>query len=204
VLLPIVRSLSDSVEQDHYLNTIAERTKVSKEALVSKMNQKVADAPKQLKQHRQDIPQLEQVDIEYNKAQDHFMSLVLMHPPLRENLSHVDSSMFARETARELYDFLVLHPDFTGTPSELKDMVQSLSDYVKILVLQYEELYRGLEPLELKYEASRLRNRLVEQYVKHEKQKIVAGLGHADEASTAELLAHAKQLDALLKEAKGS
>ena len=203
VLLPIVRSLSDSVEQDHYLNTIAERTNVSKEALVSKMTQKASGPAKQLKAPRQDIPRLNQADIEYNKAQDHFMSLVLMHPPLRENLAQMDVNMFAREPARHLYDFLVLHPDFSGKPAELKDMVQSLSDYVKILVLQYEELYRGLEPLELKYEASRLRNRLVEQYVKHEKKKIVAGLGQADEATTAELLAHAKQLDALLKEAKG-
>lgn len=203
VLLPIVRSLSDSVEQDHYLNTIAERTNVSKEALVTKMNQKAGDVAKQLKQHRQDIPQLDHATIEYNKAQDHFMSLMLMHPALRDNLSQLDVTMFAREPAQELFDFLRQHPDFSGRPAELKDMVQSLSDYVKILVLQYEELYRGLEPLELKYEASRLRNRLVEQYVKHEKQKLIAGLGHADEATTAELLARVKQLDALLKEAKG-
>lgn len=131
------------------------------------------------------------------------MCLMLMHPLLRDNLSQMDVGMFAREPARELYAFLVHNSDFSGKPVELKSMVQSLADYVKILVLQYEELYRGLEPLELKYEASRLRNRLVGQYVKHEKQKLVADLGHADEAMTAELLTRVKQLDALLKEAKG-
>ncbi len=203
VLLPIVRSLSDSVEQDHYLNKIAELAGVSKEALISKMNQKAGETTKQLKQPRQDIPQLDQATVDYNKAQDHFMCLMLMHPLLRDNLSQMDVGMFAREPARELYAFLVHNSDFSGKPVELKSMVQSLADYVKILVLQYEELYRGLEPLELKYEASRLRNRLVGQYVKHEKQKLVADLGHADEAMTAELLTRVKQLDALLKEAKG-
>lgn len=203
VLLPIVRSLSDSVEQDHYLNKIAELAGVSKEALITKMNQKAGEVAKQLKQPRQTMPRLDQATIEYNKAQDHFMCLMLMHPPLREYLSQMDTGMFARDSARELYTFLEQYPDFSGNPTELKSMVQSLADYVKILVLQYEELYRGLEPLELKYEASRLRNRLVEQYVKHEKQKLIAGLEQADEATTAELLARAKQLDALLKEAKG-
>lgn len=203
ILLPIVRSLSDSVEQDHYLNTIAELAGVSKSALVTKMNQKADGNVKQLKQRKTPPPQLDQATIEYTKAQDHYLCLVLMHPPLREGMGLMNVNMFAHKPAQGLYTFLLQHPEFSGKPNELKDIVQSLADYVKILVLQYEELYRGLELLELKYEAVRLRNRLVEQYVKHEKQKIVAGLEQADETTTAQLLARAKQLDVLLKEAKG-
>lgn len=203
ILLPIVRSLSDTVEQDHYLNKIAELAGVSKEALIAKMNQKAGDAKPQQKVRKAELVKLDQAAIEYHKAQDHFMCLVLMHPPLREYLAPMTADMFARKPARELYTFLTEHPDFSGRPAELTGVMQSLSDYVKILVLQYEELYRDLELLELKYEATRLRNRLVEQFVKHEKQKLIAGMGQADEAATAALLARAKQLDALLKEAKG-
>jgi DNA primase len=203
VLLPIVRSLADMVEQDHYLNKIAELAGVSKEALVAKMNQKPEANSKQLKQRKTEVLGLDRATIEYNKAQDHFLCLMLMRPPLRELMGQVSADMFARKPAKELYAFLEQHPEFSGKATELKDMMQSLSDYVKILVLQYEELYRGLELLELKYEATRLRNRLVEQFVKHEKQKLIVGLGNADEATTTQLLEHAKQLDALLKEAKG-
>jgi DNA primase len=203
ILLPIVRSLSDSVEQDHYLNKIAELAGVSKEALVAKMNQKAAPAAPTRKVRKADLPKLDQASVEYHKAQDHFLSLVLMHPPLRELLNIMTPDMFARKSARELYTFLTEHPDFSGKPAELSTVMQSLADYVKILVLQYEELYRDLELLELKYEATRLLNRLVEKFVKHEKQKLIAGMGQADEAVTAELLARVKRLDALLKEAKG-
>ena len=203
ILLPIVRSLSDTVEQDHYLNKLAELAGVSKEALVAKMNQKGAPPAQPAKARKAEAQPLDQSEIDYDKAQDHFMCLVLMHPPLRDALATMSADMFARKPARELYSFLATHPYFAGKPDELKGMVQSLSDYVKILVLQYEELYRGLELLELKYEASRLRNRLVEQFVKHEKQKLITSMGQADEAATAQLLARVKQLDALLKEAKG-
>ncbi len=50
--------------------------------------------------------------------------------------------------------------------------VQTLEDYVKILSVLYEELYRGLELNELHYEATRLQARLVETFVKNEKSKI--------------------------------
>ena len=203
ILLPIVRSLQDQVEQDHYLNKIAELAGVSKEALVAKMNQKAEKPAAPQKVRKVEPVKLDQATVEYNKAQDHFLCLVLMHPPLRDALEMMSPEMFAREPARELYEFLVTHPDYSGKSPEGHEVMQNLSDYVKILVLQYEELYRDLELLELRYEATRLRNRLVEQFVKHEKQKLVAGMSHADEAGTAELLARVKQLDALLKEAKG-
>lgn len=203
ILLPIVRSLQDTVEQDHYLNKIAELTIVSKEALVAKMNQKADKAAVPQKVRKVEPPKLDQATVEYNKAQDHFMCLVLMHPPLRDAMQQMRPEMFAREPARELYEFLLKYPEYSGKSAEGHELMQNLSDYVKILVLQYEELYRDLELLELRYEATRLRNRLVEQFVKHEKQKLVADLNQADEAGTAELLARVKQLDALLKEAKG-
>ena len=81
--------------------------------------------------------------------------------------------------------------------------MQSLADYVKILGLQYEELYQGLELTELPYEAARLRRQLVEAYVKHQKQTLAAQLDQADEPTTKALLEQAKQLDSLLKGVKG-
>jgi hypothetical protein len=110
--------------------------------------------------------------------------------------------MFSEETARELFTFLEKHPEFSGDVSNAQEL-RPISDYVKILVLQYEELYQGLEQLELQYEAARLQTRVVEQFVKITKQKLVTQLESADDEMTQALLGRVKQLDLLLKQAKG-
>ncbi len=203
VLLPIVRTLADSVEQDHYLNKISELAGVSKEALTDKMNQKSGVAPRKLKARKAETATSDQVTIENAKAQDHLLSLVLMRPTLRNYLKNLHANMFAGGPARELYTFLETHADFSAKPEELKDIVQSLQNYVKILGLQYEELYRGVELAELKFEAARLKSRLVEGFVKTQKAALISSLEGADEAATQSLLERAKKLDELLKQTKG-
>lgn len=211
VLLPIVHSLQDSVEQDHYLTDIASIIGISKEALVAKMHKTEASVKRPLKRRKTEVSpeQLDKAAIESIKVQDHLLGLALLHPPLREHLRLLQSHMLITHVARDLFVFLQTHPDFSGTAAELKELnqtkpeVQSLQDYVNILVLQYEELYQGLELIELQYEAARLQARLVEQYVKTEKQKLAIKLEDADEPTTRTLLEQVKQLDLLLKQAKG-
>jgi hypothetical protein len=72
------------------------------------------------------------------------------------------------------------------------------SDYSKVLLLLYEELYQGLETLELQYEAARLQARLIEHYVKTQKALLASAMREANETETDKLLKQAKKLDALL------
>lgn len=81
--------------------------------------------------------------------------------------------------------------------------MQNLENYDKIVALEYEELYQGLELTELRYEAARLQARLIEQYVKTEKAKLVTQLSSADESATQVLLGHVRDLDNLLRRIKG-
>jgi uncharacterized protein YfaQ (DUF2300 family) len=81
--------------------------------------------------------------------------------------------------------------------------LRPLETYVKILAVQYEELYQGLETQELRYEAARLQARLVETYVKYQKQQLAAQLHDADERDTEQLLIKVKDYDALLKRVTG-
>jgi hypothetical protein len=101
-----------------------------------------------------------------------------------------------------LYVFLQEHPDFTGETT-IAAKLQPLGDYVKILLLQYEELYGTVELAELHYEANRLQAKLIEQYVKMQKQRLVHKMQSASETETKELLEQAKELDDLLKAHKG-
>jgi hypothetical protein len=138
--------------------------------------------------------------VEFIKAQDHFLSLMLRQFNLRDFLERLEPSMFITGQASELFNFLKLNPNFTGTDNAKE--LQSLAEYAKILVLQYEELYGDLDIIELRYEAARLQTRLIENYVKTSKQKLTEQLGAADEATTARILNQVKQLDGLLKQAK--
>jgi DNA primase len=229
VMLPVVRGLSDEVERDHYVIEIADKIGVSKEALLAKLNGTEMSMQAPLKKPRN--PKLSQAatdrhNIEHSKAQDHFLALALLQPQLRDYLEFISPDMFSSQKSRLLLDFLLKNPDFAGSKADMQKLadqpmppevtssdqndhqpdtrpVQSLRDYVTILGLQYEELYQGLELLELRHEAARLQARLIDEYVKHQKQNLIAQLNQVDEETRAKLLMEAKKLDDLLKHSKG-
>jgi DNA primase len=220
VLLPVVRALSDPVERDHYLNTISEIIAVSREALEQKFNKTVSnDQPERRRAVKAQPQSLDTASLENQKLQDTFMSLMLARPTLREFLDLLTPEMLYTAEGRGLLELLKTHPDFglrTGKPqtpapnSELPKSVrndaeamQNFQDYVKIESLLYEELYQGLELNELHYEAARLQARLVEQFVKSQKVKLVQALETADDTAIQDLLAQANQYDTLLRRVKG-
>ena len=203
VLLPVVRGLKDSVEQDHYVLKIADIMDVSKEALLTKLYSTELESTRPIKRvHNMQPTVIDKQELEYNRLQDHFLSLMLLQPKLREYLDVITEDMFTNDPSRQLHNFLKTHPDFDGAPEQAVPL-KPIGENVKIMVLQYEELYQGLEFTELQYEAARLQAQLVERFVKHQKQHVVAQLANADEASTTILLEQVKKLDTLLKHVKG-
>jgi DNA primase len=202
VLLPVVRALSDDVERDHYLNAMAETIGVSREALEQKYRKTTAsEQPPRRRTIKASPMQLDKIAIENKRTQDNYLSLMLMRPTLREFMEVVTPEVLYTEEGRELLTFLKEHPDFDG---KQPGGVKKLSEYVKIEALLYEELYQGLELNELHYEAARLQARLIEQFVKTEKAKLVQKLENADPAATRDLLGQAKKYDELLKQVSGA
>ncbi len=198
VLLPVVRALDDPVERDHYMVLIAKTIGVSQQALEQKYARTAAaDQPARKRQVKVTPQPTDKQTLENLRAQDRYLSLILMQPTLREDMTVVTADMLHSEDARTLLAFLQEHPDFTGQP-EKATQLQSVSDYVKIEALLFEEIYQGLEIHELQYEVARLQARLVEQYVKTEKGKLATKMDGADEQTTESLLIRAKQLDELL------
>jgi DNA primase len=202
VLLTVVRGLTDPVEQEHYIERTATLIDVSRDILRTKLHQKQATAKPKLK-----IPAIapampERTRAEYAKTQNHFLSLLIARPELRTISQEITSDMFLEKPAQTLYAFLKEHPDFKDDVTGVAELRQ-IGDYVKILLLQYEELYDAVELNELQYEADRLHNKLVEQYVKMQKQRLIAQLQTADEAETNILLEEVKRLDNLLRAHKG-
>ncbi len=210
VLLPIVRRLSDSVEQDHYMARLAETLKVSRQAL----NTKMQAAKPEAKPVQKPVPTpaiLDKIQVEYVKTQDHLMALLLLHPKIRPLATMLRLEMLVTGQARQLFEFLTANPMFSGDMEALPDgmsdkQVQSLKEYGNILVMQHETLYGDVEDLELDYEVTRLQARLIEQYIKTEKQKLTAQLQGAaanDEAATRQILTRVRELDTLRNQAQG-
>jgi DNA primase len=199
VLLPLVQRLTDSVEQDHYMNAIAAAVNVSREALSAKLA--TVPGSKTIRKRQYVTPEpLDPLSIEYHKIQDHLLAIMLMQPSLRAQLALMTPDMMLKPEAKQLLTFLKANPDFSGP---ISGQLQEVGDYVKILGLEYEELYQDVERSEMELEMARLLSRLVEAYVKHQKQKLSASLETATEAQTGSLLEQVKQLDAILKSVTG-
>ncbi len=198
-VLKVVQQLSDQVEQDHYVAAVAERLGVSKAALERKL-QSQATSPR-LARHAKVVKEpIHSFQVDQRKTQNHFLTLMYFQSPLRTYMIPITTDMLLDEPAQHLLKFLQEHPRFAPetTPEEL----ETLADYVKILSLQFEELYQDLELLELRNEAARLQVRLIEQYVKIQKQPLTTALAQADEAEAQKLLEKAKKLDSLLNRHK--
>lgn len=202
ILLPVVRGLSDEVERDHYLKAIAESIGISQEALGQKLDKTPSSNPEMRRRRIKIEPaKLDRIAVENKKTQDNFLSLMLMRITLREFLDLIEPEMLFTDEAKELLEFLKNHPDFDGKDTK---QVQKLADYVKIQSLLYEELYQGLELNELHYEAARLQARLVETFIKTQKNKLADELAGADDETTRRLLEQVKKYDALLNNVKGA
>ncbi len=204
-ILPIVRQITDSVEKEHYVEAIANETGVSKSAIEQKLStQKTAVPGKRLK--KVEVAKVDAKTADVLKTQNQYMALMLLQPRLRETDVPITPEMLSEENAQELLDYLEKNPTFKLDTkllgNKLPEVLKKLTDYVRILVLLYEELYSHLEFIELQYEATRLQVRLIEQYVKTQKASLADQFADANDAETNNLLETAKKLDNLLKLAK--
>jgi DNA primase len=205
IMLPVIRRLSDPVERDHYINFIAKTIDISREALNQKLD-KTDDTTNEVEPRRRikvEPKKLDKATIEYERVQDKFLSLMLVRPTLREFLkSHITADMLLTESAKTLFKFLKDNPK---TDLKEQKFVQSVSDYVKIESLLYEELYQGLELNELHDEASRLQADLVTKFVKTEKEKLSnAQRQTTNEVEIRTLQEKDKRYNLLLNEVKGA
>ncbi len=198
VLLKVVRTLEDSVEQDHYINKIAEQIGVSVDALRSKLKTTTdSSRPTSLKKPTQSFV----VDLalaERTKAQNQLLAIALFNPDIRADLPSILPEMLPEERGQKMMAYIIKHPEIDHKKDKAK-LARDSGEYVDILLLLYEELYQDLEKLELQYEAARLQVRLIEYYVKIKKVPLAAAMREGDSGKNAALLLQVKELDKLLK-----
>jgi DNA primase len=194
-ILTIVRQLTDSVEQDHYVRRLAELIEISPEALLQKLQGGTAKVVRK-KQIATTIHT--PVDImQLRRDQNHLLAIALFYPELRTYVKELEPTMMHEDTAREVLEYLQQHPE--ATREEAINRLKKLDEYVKILGLLFDELYEAVDLAELHYEAARLQSRIIENYVKTQKYILAESLRGASDAQTADLLEQVKKFDHLLK-----
>ena len=199
-LLTTIRRLRDPVEQEHYLKKIAELTDSSFDAVKAKFggappdNQVLRRPKNQNLAGALDLPLLE-----YHKLQDNLLAMALMQPKLRDLLKDMQPEFFSEGDQRTVLEFLLKNPDFKGEPTTAKQLLQQ-GDYVKIVSLQFEELYQSLAYEDLREQAINLKRRLIDRYVKMQTRTLVNAMhDETDEKELAKLARRADQLNALIK-----
>ena len=211
-LLVTIRRLSDSVEQEHYLKAVARAADTSLEAMQAKLDSKASDliaAPRRKVTLKAD--ETDKSQAEYQKMQDHLLAMILMQPKLRGLLKDMQPEYFSDGAPRALLEFLRKNPDFKGEPSKdfieilaakpaAAQQLQGASDYVKIIALQFEELYQDLPSQDLAEQAAQLKQRLIGRYVKKEKMELAAKMQQTtDNEQLQKLIRRVNKLNSLIK-----
>ena len=199
-LLATIRRLRDPVEQEHYLKKIAELTDSSLEAIKAKITSgAAADQAPRLKKMNIKPAETDRNIVEYQKLQDHLLAMALAVPALRDLLKDCRGDFFTDGPPRQLFDFLQKHPDFKGDLKTAKEL-HPLGDYVKITMLQFEELYQDLPADDLREQALNLKHRLIDRYVKSQKRLLAEAMKNANDGKELNLLmAQADKLNELIK-----
>jgi DNA primase len=178
-LLGTIRRLRDPIEQEHYLKKIAELTDTSFEAVKSKF----VNAPTPqilLKRPKATNAQIDKAQVEYQRLQDHLLVMLLMQPKIRHLIKGCQPQFFSDGPQRRVFQFIQDNPDFKDDP-KIAGQLQQDGDYVKILLLQFEEIYQDLPLADLQEQARHLKHRLIDRYVKIQKHKLAVAMQQADD-----------------------
>jgi hypothetical protein len=121
-----------------------------------------------------------------------------MQPKLRTLLEDCGKEYFTTDNATQLLMFIKSNPAFKGEPQLAKEL-QQISDYVKILVLQFEELYQELPLEDLKEQVQSLKRRLIAGYVKIQKRQLAAEMSAtSDEKKLQQMITQVDKLNKLI------
>ncbi len=198
-LMRAIRKLTDSVEQEHYLDKLAEITDVSGSAIRSKFVQKQdSEEPARLRRSKVDESEVKSDNSAY---QDQMLGLLLMYPLSRRVFETLEfEPTFSTAERQYIFEFIATNPHATIT-SELPEDLQSVKDYVNIILLKAEELYQNLDANERLIEVNNLVHRLQKDYKKQKQNEISSQIKDAEDigdyARVQELL---RSFNELLKE----
>jgi len=197
----ILRKIKDPIEREHYIDLTANMAGISAQALKERIYQKSQTTETKIKKPVKQIAKDDQKLVELKKSVDQLLSITLFMIGTRRFLKDLSGEIFPTLEQKAVFEFLIKNE--TAEPNITKyPQLREQEDYVKILAVNFEELFQDIETLELQYEAERLKNKIIEQYVRVKKLEISEQLATADKNQERVLLKESGKLVKMLSEKK--
>ncbi len=196
----LIRHLIDPVDQDHYIQMMAQQTGSSLEALKQKLTttrtseegrplRTIATSAKSSENHPDDTP-----------YQDDLLAVFLIDTEARGQLHQFDTSLFNGGHRKAIADHLRTD---TSTITDTPEMLQKFDTYVKILLLRAETRYGSWESKDRSLEAARLLRQITTEHNRYKRDKLIAQLREAeDQQDDTQATALRAEINALIKEMK--
>lgn len=188
-----IKSLSDPVEQDHYLQLVASMTASSIEAITAKLSAEDTEVTKPLKPIANNTPSTQQPYTHIDTA----LGAGLLRPDLR-GLFRDSPVSFNDDRQQLVAEYLLKHDEEIG--DELPAALQEIGEYVKVGILRAEKRYEGWRDEDLRHEIAELLRQYRTQQQKQELEKqIRSAVDRGDETEVERLR---REHYALIKEVK--
>ncbi len=198
--LRVIASLTDRVEQEHYLQQIAGLTSTSLAALEAKLESGVSEPAAPKKAHRTNLepsPMTEAEAQEY-AYQDDLLAALLLSVGARSQLGQYSVEVLVGEHRQKLASWLKKHQTLFDEPPR---GLQTIDTYVKIVQLKAETRYGNWSDEDLSLEVAKLLRLSEVKHKKKTKDQVILALreaeGNGDDETAAALR---NQLLTLIKE----
>lgn len=205
IALATIRRLDDPVEKEHYVRHLATLTGSSEDALQKKLQglpepattvrRKAKPQPKPATD-ADDAAEAKELQV-LGQLQNHLLAFCLGYAASRLDLADMPLELFIGDDRKKVWEYLTAHPGSTDK-AEIAKELHAQEDYVKILVLQFEELYQDLDTMSVNETFHTLKRKVVKNYANYELAKISQKIQTVSEPEQRELMLKANQLNHLL------
>lgn len=183
--LAVITNLSDPVEQEYYIQELQTVTGASADAL----KEKLANISSKITPGRK-RPMKPQKEWGRDPAayQDSLLALCLEYPIIRPTLRKLDINCFAGDHRQQLAGFLQQFGE-AEVKEDLPKELQSISTYVKILLLRSEERYGQWSEQDRYIEAAKLARDVTKQQKQDQKMILITKLREAENSGDEDVAA---------------
>jgi len=199
--IEIIKKLKDAVEQEHYLQKVAQYTGASLEVLKNKLEDTAKDSAKTLK--RVVASSEDDKDVDSSVFQDNVLAVGLFDGKTRDLFKDIDSNIFDSEQRRAVADFL--SRDGGTSVQDTPEALQKYDTYVKILLLKADARYADWNDQDRYFETARLLRQVIKENKKKQKDLLTEKLRDAETIGDDTLATEIRgQIHNLIKEIKSA
>ncbi|MDO8335813.1 MAG: DNA primase [Candidatus Saccharibacteria bacterium] len=176
--LNIIGKLRDSIESEHYMKIIADKTGVSLDAVKSKLHSFSQPDDQVLKKINVERPKATSTE---RKNQDKLLAIAVMDPKVRGLLIEMNPDDFEADQQKALLQYMKTMPDI-DLSGDIPDSLQELDTYVKVLLLRADERYKQWGEIDRYDETAKLVRLVKNQTREYKKRQLNEALKQAEVA----------------------